>query len=85
MKRDLTAKFLKRLHIKEAWVIFFILGMIMLNYPFIHIFYKPGVLLFGMPVLFLYLYIGWFVSIVVIYLFIKAIDLRGDNNSGEHR
>ena len=85
MRQKGTTGFLSRLHIKEAWVIFFILGIIMMNYPFIHIFYKPGVLLLGMPVLFLYLYIGWFFSILVIYLFVKAINLRSENNSPEHR
>jgi hypothetical protein len=37
-----------------------------------------------MPVLFLYLYIGWLISIIVIYVFIKAIDLHGDNGNEEH-
>ena len=78
-------KLLKRLRIKESWVIFFILGIIMMNYPFIHIFHKPRVLVAGMPVLFLYLYIGWLISIIVIYVFIKAMDLHGDNDDGEHR
>ena len=85
MRNELKYKVLQRFRIKEAWVIFFILGIIMMNYPFIHIFHKPRILLFGMPVLFLYLYIGWFVSIVVIRLFVKAIDLHGDDQEGEHR
>jgi hypothetical protein len=85
MKDDLKMKFMQRLHIKEAWVIFFIMGIIMMNYPFIHIFHKPGILLFGMPVLFLYLYIGWLVSILVIYIFIKAINLAAKTNTREHR
>ena len=84
MRNELKNKVLQRFRIKEAWVIFFILGIIMMNYPFIHIFHKPRILLFGMPVLFLYLYIGWFVSIVVIRLFVKAIDLHGDDQEGEH-
>ena len=85
MRNELKYKVLQRFRIKEAWVIFFILGIIMMNYPFIHIFHKPRILLFGMPVLFLYLYIGWFVSIVVIRLFVKAIDLHNDDQEGEHR
>ena len=85
MRNELKVKVLQRFRIKEAWVIFFILGIIMMNYPFIHIFHKPRILLFGMPVLFLYLYIGWFVSIVVIRLFVKAIDLHGNDQEGEHR
>ena len=32
---------LRHLHLKETWVIFFILGIIMMNYPFIHIFDTP--------------------------------------------
>jgi hypothetical protein len=84
MGNKLIQKLLKRLRVKESWVIFFILGIIMMNFPFIHIFHKPRVLVAGMPVLFLYLYIGWLISIIVIYVFIKAIDLRGDNSNGEH-
>jgi hypothetical protein len=84
MGHKLIQKLLKRLRIKESWVIFFILGIIMMNYPFIHIFHKPRVLVSGMPVLFLYLYIGWLISIIVIYVFIKAIDLHGDNGNEEH-
>ena len=85
MKNALKHKVLQRLRIKEAWVIFFILGIIMMNYPFIHIFHKPRILLFGMPVLFLYLYIGWFVSILVIYLFVKAIEAHGEDREGDGR
>ena len=84
MRYKLIRKLLKRLSVKESWVIFFILGIIMMNYPFIHIFHKPRVLVSGMPVLFLYLYIGWLISIIVIYIFIKAIDLHGDNGNEEH-
>jgi hypothetical protein len=85
MKNELKFKVLQRFRIKEAWVIFFILGIIMMNYPFIHIFHKPRVLILGMPVLFLYLYVGWLVSIVVIYIFVKAIDLNGEDQEGERR
>jgi len=85
MRDELKLKLLRRFHIREVWVIFFVLGLIMMNYPFIHIFHKPRVLLFGVPVLFLYLYLGWLVSIVVIYLFVKAVDLREGNDKGERR
>lgn len=60
----------------ESWVIFFILGLIMMNYPFITIFDKPAMIL-GFPLLYLYLQAGWLVSIFVIYLFVKA------NNNNE--
>ena len=84
MSSNLKRKFFRRLHVKESWVIFFVLGIIMMNYPFIHIFYKPDTLVFGMPVLYLYLYLGWLVSIIIIYLFVKAINLQEDENTGEH-
>jgi len=82
MRSDLKAKFFKRLHLNESWVIFFVLGIIMMNYPFINIFNKPSQL-FGLPLFYLYLYLGWLVSIFIIYLFVKAID-HGDSNKGEH-
>ncbi|HEY6872408.1 MAG TPA: hypothetical protein VI298_06755 [Geobacteraceae bacterium] len=85
MKEEEKQQLLRHFHIREVWVIFFILGIIMMNYPFIHIFHKPRILVFGMPVLFLYLYLGWLVSIIVIYLFVKATDLAGEKNKGERR
>lgn len=57
---------------KEAWVIFFILGIIMINYPFIHIFNKSDTL-FGIPLLVLYFLLGWPLSILVIYLFTRRV------------
>lgn len=70
-----------RLRLRESWVIFFMLGIIMMNYPFISIFDKP-LQFFGFPLLYLYLMIGWCVSIVVIVLFTKAIDHRDDQEKG---
>lgn len=76
---------LKRLRLKESWVIFFILGVIMMNYPFIQIFNKPGNLL-GVPRFYLYFSAGWAISIFVIYLFTRALDLPGnDHDEGEPR
>jgi hypothetical protein len=80
MRQDLKSSFFRRLNIKEAWVIFFILGIIMMNYPFIIIFNKPR-LLFNLPVFYLYLYLGWLISICVIYLFVKSI--AHEDNKGE--
>ena len=70
MKR-LRTQIINRLQLRESWVIFFILGIIMMTFPFLHIFNKP-VQLFGVPLLFLYLMLGWMISIIVIYLFMKA-------------
>ena len=63
----------KSTRFKEAWVIFFILGVIMLNFPFIHIFNKNTTVL-GFPLLILYFFGGWLISILVIYLFTRKID-----------
>ena len=59
--------------LKESWILCFILGIVMLNYPFLHIFNKTASY-FGIPVLILYFFIGWPISIAVIYLFSKSID-----------
>ncbi len=74
---------LTRLRFRESWIIFFILGAIMMNYPFISIFNKPDRLL-GIPLLYLYLQVGWVVSIFVIWLFNKAnVTPNGDDSSEE--
>ena len=70
---------LTRLRLRESWIIFFVLGAIMMNYPFISIFNKP-VQIFNIPLLYLYLQIGWGVSIFVIWLFNKANDLSDTSN-----
>jgi len=70
MKRLFT-QILHRLQLPESWIIFFILGIIMMTFPFLNIFNKP-ILLFGMPLLYLYLTAGWIISIIVIYLFMIA-------------
>lgn len=72
-------RFLQRLQLTESWVIFFILGIIMMNFPFMDIFNKPITIL-GFPLMYLYLFIGWAVSIFVIYLFTLAIDHNDDKN-----
>ena len=64
---------LTRLRLRESWILFFILGAIMMNYPFISIFNKT-VRLFSIPLLYLYLQLGWAISIFVIWLFNKAND-----------
>jgi len=77
----------KSTRFKEAWRIFFILGVIMLNFPFIHIFNKNTTLL-GFPLLILYFFVGWLVSILVIYLFTRKIDTlqneSKEDDQGEH-
>lgn len=73
--------FFNRLSLKESWVIFFILGLIMLNNPFINIFNKPDIY-FGFPLMYIYITAGWFVSILVVYLFTKSIKPNNRPRSG---
>ncbi len=72
----------RRLCLMESWVIFFILGLIMMNFPFITIFDKP-LTVFDIPLLYLYLQAGWLISIFVIYLFVKANNLNKDAEDNE--
>ncbi len=68
--------------IREAWILCLILGLIMINFPFIHIF-NTNQLIFGIPQLILYFYIGWPASIVVIWIFVRLMDKDTSNNAGE--
>lgn len=78
MKR-LRVQILRRLQLRESWIIFFILGVILMTFPFLNIFNKP-LLLFGVPLLFLYLTTGWIVSIIVIYFFVIASHYETKTN-----
>lgn len=70
------------LHLREAWVIFFVLGLVMLNFPFLHIFNKD-VQVFGIPLLILYLLIGWPVSILIVALFSLLLRAQEDHQDSE--
>ena len=75
----------RKLPLKDAWVIWFIMGVVMLNYPFLHIFNK-NILIFGIPLTILYFFIGWPVSIFVIYLFSIYMGKEsepGDSNNSQ--
>lgn len=58
---------------REAWVLCLILGMVMLNFPFLQIFNNDRQVA-GIPLLVLYLFIGWPVSIGVIFLFVRRLN-----------
>ena len=75
-------KTVRKLPLRDAWVIWFVLGVVMLNYPFLHIFNKD-VLIFGIPLTILYFYIGWPISIFVIYLFSIYLVRHSDENPPE--
>ena len=79
MMNRLRHMLLRRLQFRESWVIFFVVGIIMMNFPFLHIFNKPGTI-FGYPLMFLYFYLGWAVSILVIYIFTLAVRHTADKS-----
>lgn len=81
MLKQIRVRLLHRLQLRESWIIFFILGMIMMNFPFLHIFNKP-VTIAGFPLLFLYFTVGWAVSIGVIFLFTLAV--KPEHNPDNH-
>jgi len=70
------------IQIREAWVLCFLLGIIMLNYPFIHIFNKET-MVFGIPTLILYFLVGWPASILVVYLFCRTLRDGSDPGNGK--
>jgi len=72
---------------REAWVLCFLLGIVMLNFPFVHIFNKDA-MIFGIPLLFLYFIFGWPSSILVIYLFCRNMadeEVRRNGNGESNR
>ena len=72
-----------KLPLTDAWVIWFLLGVVMINYPFLHIFNK-NVLVFGIPLTILYFFVGWPVSIFVIYLFSIYLGRDSGQDSSEN-
>ena len=65
---------------REAWILCLILGIIMLNFPFIQIF-NSGKFIFGIPILVLYFFVGWPISIVVVYLFTLQLSEEEQDTS----
>lgn len=68
-----------RLPMREAWLLCFLLGVVMLNYPFLHIFNKP-LLVFGIPLPYLYFLVGWPTSILVIVFFVRHSEREDAGN-----
>jgi hypothetical protein len=58
---------------RQIWLIFFFLGMVMLNFPFLQIFNRLETFL-GIPLLVLYFMFGWPASIGVVYLFSRTLE-----------
>jgi len=64
---------------RQIWLIFFFLGIIMLNFPFLQIVNRLDTF-WGIPVLVLYFLIGWPLSILVIYVFARTIKDDSENS-----
>ena len=58
---------------REAWVLCLILGTVMLNYPFLQIFNTDRQIA-GIPLLVLYLVLGWPISIGIIFFFVQRLN-----------
>ena len=58
-----------RSKLRQWWWIAFVLGALMINYPFLQIFNRETTL-FGIPLLFLYFILGWAASVAVIGLYV---------------
>lgn len=71
-------------HLREAWVLFFLLGAVMLNYPFLQVFNKTSTVL-GIPLLVLYFLLGWPASIAVIYLFSRRLNNEPQTSNGREK
>lgn len=67
---------------KEAWILCLILGVILINFPFIHVFNNQRHI-FGVPPLVLYFYFGWPLSIGVTWLFIRQMDKESHSNDND--
>lgn len=70
--------------LREAWVLFFFLGAVMLNFPFLQIVNKTSTIL-GIPLLVLYFLLGWPASIVVIYLFSRQLAKEPQTTNGQEK
>jgi len=66
--------------IREAWILCLILGLVMINFPFIHIFNSEQ-LIFGIPKLVFYFFTGWPISIAVIWIFVHFTQKGSQSNS----
>ncbi len=64
---------------QEAWIFFFLLGLTMLNYPFLLIFNQP-VFFWSIPLPVLYFFIGWPLSILVVYIFSRSLIIEEEQS-----
>ena len=65
---------------REAWILCLVLGVIMINFPFIHIFNSDHLIL-GIPVLVVYFFVGWPASILIIWFFVRRIEIENHDDT----
>lgn len=61
--------------LRQLWLAVFVLGFMLINFPFISIFDR-NILVLGFPLLYIYFFLGWFSSICVIYFYCRLIKNR---------
>ena len=61
--------------LRQLWLAVFVLGSALINFPFISIFDRD-VLVFGVPLLYAYFFLGWLSSIGVISVYSRLIKNR---------
>lgn len=72
---------------QERLIALFVLGVLVLNYPILHLF-GSGTLWFGIPVLYLYLFVCWLVLILFLALLMErrpGSDRDTSTHSQHHR
>jgi hypothetical protein len=67
--------------LRQWWWIAFVLGCLMINYPFLRIFDRNLAHL-GIPLLYLYLFLGWLAGIAVIGCYTWALRKAPDEGEG---
>ncbi|MCX7991840.1 MAG: hypothetical protein N2999_07400 [Proteobacteria bacterium] len=64
---------MKNIKEKDWWIILVVVGVVVLNYPFMSIF-NGLIYIAGLPLFFIYLYLGWIISIFIIYLYVRFLN-----------
>ena len=60
---------------KESIIILFVVSALLLNYPFLDLFDRAW-LPFGIPLLYLYLYLVWLVMIALLIVIVERSEIR---------
>jgi hypothetical protein len=68
--------------LRQLWLAMFVLGSMLINFPFISIFDR-NVLVLGVPLLYVYFFLGWFASICVVFVYSRLIKDKGMAEGGD--